>query len=190
MKMKKLKKGEKGFTMVELLIAILLTGIVATAITGTILYVLNVNFSTANRMTAVRQVRNVGFWISPDVQMARDVVPENNPATPELLTLTWIDLATNDTHEVIYTLENMPSSEFKRLQREHYIYIDSEPELDSTITVAEYIDPDQTSIDPGEPCYFPDCGAFNITFTVTVTATVGGQSETREYEVKPRTGSQ
>jgi len=37
MKMKKLKKGEKGFTMVELLIAMLLTGIVATAITGTIL---------------------------------------------------------------------------------------------------------------------------------------------------------
>ena len=172
--------------MVELLIAILLTGIVATAITGTILYVLNVNFSTANRMTAVRQVRNVGFWVSPDFQMARDVVPENNPATPDLLTLSWTDLATNDTHTVIYTLEDMPFGEFKRLQREHYI---NYPNLDSTITVAEYIDPDQTSIDPDQPCYFPNCGAFNITFKVTVIATVGGQSETRVYEVKPRTGS-
>ena len=169
--------------MVELLIAMLLTGIVAAAITGTILYVLNVNFSTANRMTAVRQVRNVGFWISPDVQMARDVVPENNPATPELLTLTWTDWATSDTHTVIYTLENMTSGEFKRLQREHYI---NYPNLDSTITVAEYIDPDQTIIDPGQPCYFPDCGAFIF----RVTATVGGQSETREYEVETRPGSQ
>jgi len=182
MKMKKLKKGEKGFTLIELLITILLTGIVASAITGTILYVLNVNFSTANRMAAVRQVRNVGFWISPDFQMARDVVPENNPATPELLTLTWIDWATNDTHEVTYTLENMPSGEFKRLQREHYI----ESVLDSTIVVAEYIDPDQTSIDPGLPCGFPNCDAFKL----TVTATVGGQNETREYEVETRPGSQ
>ena len=165
--------------MVELLIAILLTGIVATAITGTILYVLNVNFSTANRMTAVRQVRNVGFWISPDFQMARDVTPNGGPGI--LFTLTWIDWATNDTHEVIYTLENMPSGEFKTLKREHYI--ESAP--DSTTIVAEYIDPDQTSIDPDEACNFPYCGKFKF----TVTATVGGQSETRVYEVETRPGS-
>ena len=180
MKMKKLKKGEKGFTMVELLIAMLLTGIVATAITGTIFYVLNVNFSTANRMTAVRQVRNVGFWISPDVQMARNVEPGASSGFP--LTLTWTDWASNDTHEVIYTLVDMSSGEFKRLQREHYI----ESVLDSTITVAEYIDPDQTIIDPDQPCIFPDCGAFIF----TVTATVGGQNETRVYEVETRPGSQ
>jgi len=180
--MKKLNRDQKGFTLIELLITILLTGVVASAITGMILFVFNVNFSTANRMSAVRQVRNVGFWISPDFQMARDVVPENNPATPELLTLTWIDWATNDTHEVTYKLEDMPSSEFKRLQREHKI--GSDPP--SITIVAEYIDPDQTSIAPDQPCVFPDCGAFIF----TVTATVGGQSETREYEVKPRPGSQ
>ena len=170
--------------MVELLIAMLLTGIVATAITGTILYVLNVNFSTANRMTAVRQVRNVGFWISPDVQMARNVEPGASSGFP--LTLTWTDWATNYTHEVIYTLENMPSSEFKRLQREHKIYIDSELDSTTTTILAEYIDPAQTSLDPDQPCIFPDCGAFKF----TVTATVGGQSETRVYEVETRPGSQ
>ena len=180
MNMKKLKKGEKGFTLVELLIAMLLTGIVATAITGTILYVLNVNFNTANRMTAIRQVRNVGFWISPDFQMARDVDPGGSQGFP--LTLTWIDWATNDTHKVIYTLEDM-SGGFKRLQREHYI---NYPNLDSTITVAEYIDPGQTIIDPDQPCIFPYCGAFKF----TVTATVGGQNETRVYEVETRPGSQ
>ena len=180
MKMKKLKKGEKGFTLVELLIAMLLTGIVATAITGTILYVLNVNFSTANRMTAVRQVRNVGFWVSPDFQMAQGVEPGGSSGFP--LTLTWTDLATNDTHTVIYTLENMPFGEFKRLQREH-----TGPDPLSITIVAEYIDPDQTSVDPDQPCNFPDCGEFS--YTLTVTATVGGQNETREYEVKPRPGS-
>jgi len=183
--MKKLKKGERGFTLVELLITILLAGIVTAAVTGTTLYVLNVNAGTANRMTAVRQVRNVGFWVSPDFQMARNVVPENNPATPDLLTLTWTEFgeASNCTHTVIYTLEDMPSGEFKRLQREHKI--DSDPP--SITIVAEYIDPYQTSIDPSTPCSFPDCG--ELSYTLEVTATVGGQSETREYEVQPRPGS-
>ena len=181
--MKKLKKGERGFTLVELLITILLAGIVTAAVTGTTLYVLNVNAGTANRMTAVRQVRNVGFWVSPDFQMARNVVPENNPATPDLLTLTWTEFgeASNCTHTVIYTLEDM-SGGLKRLKRAHYIGSD----LDSITIVAEYIDPDQTSIDPGTPCSFPVCGAFS--YTLEVTATVGGQSETREYKVKPRPG--
>ena len=186
MKMKKLKKGERGFTLVELIIVVVIAGIVASAITGTTLYMLNVNVGIANRMAAVRQVRNVGFWISPDFQMARAVDPTDDPDTPalELLTLSWIEWESYDSHEVIYTLEDMSSSEFKILQRSHSVN-GGAPTL---IPIAEYIDSDQTSINPGTPCSFPDCGA--LKYKLTVTATVGEQSETREYEVQPRPGSQ
>jgi prepilin-type N-terminal cleavage/methylation domain-containing protein len=180
MNMKKLNKDEKGFTFIELLIAILLTGIIASAITGMILYVFNANFTTANRMAAVRQVRNVGFWVTPDIQMAKNVTTGGTSGFP--LTLTWKEWDTTDSHEIIYSLADMSSGEFKVLKREHYI----ESVLDSTIIVAEYIDLDQTSIDPDQPCSFPDCGAYIL----TVTATVGGRSETREYEIQPRPGSQ
>jgi len=189
MKMKKLKKGERGFTLVELMIAILLAGIVASAITGTTLYMLNVNVGIANRMAAVRQVRNVGFWISPDVQMAQCVYTES-----EFLKLTWTDWESGDSHKVIYSLEYMPSGEFKRLQREHYIKYDTDFELDSTTIVAEYIDPAETSCvwDCNCDCYWDGegCNWYDAQLTFTVTATVGEQSETREYEVKPRPGSQ
>ena len=181
----KSRKDQDGFTLIEVLIVILLTGIMSAAITGVILYVLNVNMATANRMTAVRQVRNVGFWINPDFQMAESVQTGAGSGFP--LTLSWQEWTTNGTkipHQVVYTLTDMPSGGFKRLQREHKI----DSVTDTITIVAEYIDSDQTYVDPDESCPFPDCAGY--TYTLNVTANVGGQTETREYEVQPRPGSQ
>jgi len=187
-KMKKLKKDQRGFTLIELLIAILLTGLITGGITMTIFQVFNLNTRTSNHMTAVRQVQNAGFWVSPDVQMAKNVTTGGSPGV--LLTLTWTAPGTGDAHKVIYTLEDMPSGEFKRLWRSHSVN-DEEP----TVThVAEYIDIDPTETycccdcdgdgDCDDNC---NCDAKVVIFKVT--ANVGGQSETREYEVKPRPGS-
>ena len=171
MKMKKLKKDQRGVTMIELMMVIAATALIAGSITMTIMNMFNTNLRASNHMAAVSQVEHAGFWVSPDVQMALSVNASGGLGFP--LTLTWVKGGTTDVHEVIYTLEDMPGG-LKRLQREHYI----ESELDSTIVVAEYIDPFQTS------CVW-DSG--QLTFTVT--ATVGAQSETREYEIKPRPGS-
>jgi len=195
MKMKKLKKDQRGFTLLELLIAMLLTGIITGSITMTILQVFNMNTRTSNHMTAVRQVQHAGFWVSPDVQMAQGVDTENDLGTPEfeLLTLTWEEGGTAVPHEVIYTLEDMSSGEFKILWRKHYIDIGSGPELDSTTKVAEYINPDQTQTSctccDQTSCHQGICDD-DEWLTFKVTATVGEQSETRVYEVKPRPGSQ
>jgi len=179
MKMKKLKKDQRGFTLLELLIAMLLTGIITGSITMTILQVFNMNTRTSNHMTAVRQVQHAGFWVSPDVQMAKNVTTGGSPGV--LLTLTWNEGGTGIPHEVIYTLEDMPSGEFQRLWREHKI--DSDPDS-TTIMVAEYIDPD-----PQKTKCEIVAGELGDELIFKVTATVGGQSETRVYEVKPRPGS-
>jgi hypothetical protein len=70
----------------------------------------------------------------------------------------------------------MPSGEFKRLLRSESIN-DGVPTVKP---VAEYIDPDGTSCDWDE---------VDRVLDFTVTATVGGQSETREEHVQPRSGS-
>ena len=179
MKMKKLKKGERGFTLVELLIVLAITGLVTSGITMTVFQVFNINTRTTNRMTAVRQVENAGFWVSHDVQMAMYV------STSDFLELTWIEWDTSNNHTVIYSLEDMPAG-LKKLQREHNIYIDSELDSTTTTIVAEYIDLAQTNCVTQPEGAEPE-GVEVLTFTVT--ATVGGQSETREYEVMPRPGT-
>jgi len=185
MKMKKLKKDQRGLTLIELVIVIALTGIITAGITMTIFQVFNMNTRTSNRMTAVSQVEHAGKLVSEDILEAQNVTPGANAGFP--LTLTWTEVGeAPNTYKVIYKLEDTSGPTI--LWREYYIGSDPDSlSLNSTTKVAEYIDPDQTSIDPSTPCYFPDCGAFR--YTLEVTANVGGQSETREYEVKPRPGS-
>jgi prepilin-type N-terminal cleavage/methylation domain-containing protein len=167
-----IQRDQRGLTLVELVIAILLAGIVTSGITMTIFQVFNMNSRTSSHMIAIRQVQHAGKQVSQDLLQAQDVVPGGSSGFP--LTLDWTDWY-DAQHEIVYTLEDMPSGELKILRREHYINLS----LNSTTNVAEYIDPYQTSCVPAG-------GAFNF----TVTANVGGQSETRVYEVMPRAGAQ
>jgi len=165
-------KNQRGVTLVELIIAVAITGIITGGITMTIFQVFGGNERTSNHMTAIRQVQNAGYWISHDTQMAQ-IVDTDNLTPPEILKLTWTEWESGDVHQVIYTLlvDN-------KLQREHYTNLN----LDATTIVAQYINPDQTS------CVWDDEGKL----TLTVTATVVGwksASETRIYEVIPRPGS-
>jgi len=165
-----IQRDQRGLTLVELLIAIMLAGAVTGGITMTIFQVFNMNSRTSNHMIAVRQVQHAGKQVSQDLLQAKNVKPSGSSGFP--LTLNWTDWD-DAQHGIIYTLEDMSSGEFDILWRRHYVNLS----LDSTTKVAEYIDPDQTSCVPAG-------GAFSF----TVTANVGGQSETRVYEVMPRAG--
>jgi prepilin-type N-terminal cleavage/methylation domain-containing protein len=164
-------KGQRGFTLIELLIAIALSTLIAGAIVGAIFQVFTINTRSTNRMTAVREVQNAGFWVSPDVQMAENVTVGGGPNP--FLTLTWIDWD-GVGHNVTYRLVDM-SGGLKRLQREHY----KNSALDSTTTVAEYI-----SYPTGTSCIHD---GRKLTFTVT--ANVGAESQTRVYVIEQRVGS-
>ena len=167
--MKKLRKGQRGFSLLELIIVIALTGIVTAAITMTVFQVFNMNTRTSNRMTAVAQVQNAGKIVSEDILEAQSLAPGG--CTNCVVSMNWTEVVGNQTaHQIKYTLVD------KTLKRE-------DVGLNYTTIVAEYIT--SASFAPVQSCSFPGCGAYNF----TVTATVGKESETRVYEVKPRPGS-
>jgi prepilin-type N-terminal cleavage/methylation domain-containing protein len=166
MKIKNLRKDQRGFSMMELLLVIVLTGIITAAITTTFFQVFNMSRRTANHMIAVTQVQQAGKLVSEDMLEAQAGMIDANLSGPgEFLKLGWVSQNTSTVHNITYTMEN------GELWRSESID-EGDPMM---IRVAEYINPYETS-----------CVWSGGVLTFTVTATVGEESEQRIYQVKPR----
>ena len=166
-KMKNLRKDQRGFSMMELLMVIALTGIITAAITTAFFQVFDMSKRTANHMVAVTQVQQAGKLVSEDILEAQEI--DIDPSGPgEFLKLGWVSQNTSTVHNITYTMEN------GELWRRESI----DGGNATLVRVAEYIDPSGTTC-------VPSGGVLNF----TVTATVGEQSETRVYQIRPRPGT-
>lgn len=173
-----MKLGEKGFTYIELIVAITIIVLIGGAAAIATFQVLKGTARNNNYMTAVRQVQNAGYWISRDTLMAQSVTTDNL-TLPDFLLLSWTDESSGDVYQVVYTLENMSEGGLQKLLRSQSI----NGVASSTTFVAQYIAPESAKT---------KCEFTNGTLTLTVTATVGdgspARSETRTYQVVPRPG--
>jgi len=88
-----MKLGEKGFTLIELLMVIAIVALIANAAAMSTFQVLRNTEGNRNKMTAVNQVQNAGYWISLDAQRAQ-TVETNEPE--ETFTVSWEHRETGD----------------------------------------------------------------------------------------------
>ncbi len=173
-----MKRDEKGFTFVELIVALGIIALVGGAAAMTTFQVFKGTERNSDHMTVVRQVQNAGYWISRDAYMAQSVTVDNLTA-PNFLVLNWIEADSGDQYQVTYTLENMAAGTLKTLRRNHSINGGA-----ANITfIAHYIDPD-----PQKTRSELNNGMLILTVTASVSNGSLTESETGIYQVAPRPG--
>ena len=164
------KANQKGFTLVELLVALAITAVIGSAITLAISQVFSVSIASKNRMVAVKQVENALHYINRDAQMASIIEPTGDDFP---LVLTWNEwnVVENDLtgplHQVTYLIN--ADNELERLET---------TDGSSTTSIVAI------NISDISNCTFAD----NVT-TVNLTAAIGGYKpvqETRSLEIKSR----
>jgi len=173
-----MKLGEKGYTMVELLVAITIMAVASVAASAGIFQMIRNTERNSNHMAAVLAVQNAGQRINYDAQTAQ-IVTTDNLTPPDFLVLSWIDVSSGDEYQVTYTLEDTPGSALKELRRNQSV----NGSANTTSFVAQQIDPDPEKT---------SCNLTSSILTLTITATVGSgatmESETRTYRIVPKPG--
>lgn len=179
--MKRLQKDQRGFTLLELLVAIPIAALVVTAASGAIFQILN-STRANNYMVAYRQVQEAGHRVNRDGIQAQEITVSAAPGFP--FTFEWTDWDSEDKYRIAYTLEDMPNSDLKYLQRRETIH-DKDGNLkkdEFTGPVPQYIYLDTDSAKPTNCLWDSD----EKVLTFTVKAQVGEQTATRTYKIKPR----
>lgn len=174
-----MKPGEKGYTLIELLIAMTIMVMASGAAGAAIFQILRNVERNSDRMTAVRQVENAGYWISRDAQMAQRAT--TNLTSPNFLVLSWTewnDAGNSTYHSANYTFEDLSqgSSGVGKLKR---TYLSGGTTVQTLIAQYIYYNADNAT-------NTSNVSYQNPLLTVKLTAVFEQEIESREYQITHR----
>ncbi len=169
--------GEKGFTLIELVIATAIIVVATGSASAAIFQIFRNTERNSNHMTAVCQVHNAGYWISRDAQMAQSVTTDNLEEL-DFLVINWTEdvVGAPIYHTVTYSFEDLGDSIYK-LKRNH----SSTAGADKETLIAQYIYYDPDDVDATSKASYD-----SLVLTVQLTALFEEIVETREYTITHR----
>jgi prepilin-type N-terminal cleavage/methylation domain-containing protein len=176
--MKMSSKRSNGFTLVEILVALAITGLIGGAITTSIVQMFDINHQNTNSITAQRQVQQVGYNMSRDGQNAQAVDP--SPGGTGLAEFTW----TEWDGDLIIVTYNLSGGIISRTESVNGV-AGAPRQIATDINAADTLLSDTVD---GDGNVLSAAG--DGTWHLTVTASFGGKlpvSETRVYEIRQRT---
>jgi prepilin-type N-terminal cleavage/methylation domain-containing protein len=173
--LQKLNKTQGGFTLLEIIIAIAISGVLGVATVGAIFQIGNINSLDNAHVIAVKQVENGLHYIIRDVQMVQHPAAGTDLAFP--LTLSWKTWEDNKTIQVVYSVN--PDGELIRQYSEN-------GGAATNLRVAKFV-----SSDSAKTHWSYDSATRWMTVKITATGTSGPKQaeETRIISIIPRSGS-
>jgi prepilin-type N-terminal cleavage/methylation domain-containing protein len=157
MKMKKLRKGEKGLTLLELIIAIAITSLITGGIATIVYQIYTGSTRSANHMVAVREVQDTGYWLSEYAYSAQNATITGTSGFP--LILQWVNFDPSGKHKIVFNLDS------SGLRGSYYVNDVLDSARTGKIPVFEFINSTQTNcqVSGGSDFSLPDNGdAFKI----------------------------
>ncbi len=179
------KRSQRGFSLVELMIALAVSAIIVVGTMTILRYLVIVSADNRAETMAILQVQYVGFWISEDVVQAQYVDPHESESggTGFPLTVEWTEWD-GDLNRVVYRVEGMVDRKGSdlglwALYRKHVVIPVGQSEIDyGESLVGQYLDPGRT-----RSFWDKDLGDVLV---LQVAATVDGNEANSTYQINPR----
>ncbi len=171
-------RSEKGYTLIELIVAVAVIVLVSGAASITIFQVLKGTETNNSHMNAVRQVQNAGYWISRDAGMAQSIETDNL-TSPDCLVFNWTVWDSEDEaiyHSATYFFEDLTDG-IGKLKRSHW----SSAGANEQTLIALHI-----YYAPGDPDNTSKADYQAPVLTLQLASLVDEAREIREYRVTHR----
>ena len=154
------KRTEKGFTLVELLVALTIATAIMGVLTASVITVMRTTAQNDEWNVNLRQVQNAGHWITRDTLMAQTV---SDNTTGVFLALFWNDWTQDNNVKYYLNTDNLTRS----------------LNNGKAILIAQYTDKAHTT------CHWD---AATQKLTVTIRASLHGKTYVEQtYQISPRT---
>ena len=160
------KRGEQGFAFIEVILVVAISGFITWAVATSVVSIMTNHHRIVNKNIAMNQVQNAGYWITRDVEMAKDVILGDPNGFPLALKIPT-DTDSNNDYGIEYVFDG------DHLKRKVY---DPSETLISATPVAEAISLEDTT--------FSNVGL--DTYELTIEATKGETGARSSYEITKR----
>ncbi len=168
-------KDEKGYSLIELLVAISVSAVLAAGAGMTTFQIFRSSKQNNDWNVAVRQAQSLGQWVSQDALMVNNIDIGDDPETEdvEFISLFWKDWENGNTFNTCY------------------LWLDSEDSLKQL--TRKQVTRDINGVEIGNTTSLVADNVYSATITpqtdswrLTVETRSGTRSVTREYEISQR----